>query len=194
MLAQKTIHKQWDAFETDTLFIESDAINAIRILSGKGDKISLSARVEGEYNESVVINSKYRGRSLLLTSGFSPYFTKDNDKLAAHKVLSIEMTLGIPEKTAVVIRSRSAYVRSQGKLKYLETVLSEGTTDLANFIGDARLYSQKGDISVVVVGNVGGRAVSTYGSVQTDLPLQGEYFIEASSIQGDVILRKGSGH
>jgi hypothetical protein len=194
LTAQKTIEKQWDGFDIDTLLIKSDATFTISVISVPDESIGLSARVEGEYHESVVINSVSKERSLTLSTGFSPFFTKDNDKLAAHKVLSIEMTFRIPEKTAVVIQSSSALVRTEGKIKYLETVLSEGTTTLSNFIGDARLYSQKGDISVTVGNNVGGRASSKYGSVHTEIPLQGDYFIEATSIYGDVSLRKQSGN
>ena len=190
-MAQKTIEKQWDAIGIDTLSIVSDDIYEIRLITNTSEEIRISASVEGEYYESVVLNSMDQGRSLEFSTGFSPYFIKDNDKLAAHKVLSIILNLSVPEKMAVLIQSRGASLRASGKLMFLSAILSEGNINLINYTGDGRLFSKKGDISIEVGLNVGGRGTSTHGSVLSEIPLEGHYFVEASSIHGDVYLLKG---
>ncbi len=190
--AQKTIEKQWDRAEVDTLLIDSDAIYRISISSGPGEYISLTARVEGEYSESVVVNSVLKGRMLAVTSGFGPYFEKDNDKLAAHKVLSLEAELDIPEGLVVIVRSALATVEHSGSLRELQVSLSEGNILLDKFTGDARLFTELGDIQVNAGPNVGGRGISGEGNVVNELSLQGKFFIEAESRKGNVLLKKAN--
>lgn len=190
LVAQKTIEKQWGGNEVDTLLIDSDAIFRISIISGSGEDIRLSARVEGEYSESVVVNSVLKGRMLAVSSGFSPFFEKDNDKLAAHKVLSIEADLHVPEDLVMIIRSAQATVEQTGPLREIQVSTSEGNILLNAFTGDARLYTEIGDISVSVGPNVGGRGKSDGGTVINELSVEGRYFIEAESRKGTVILKK----
>ena len=188
--AQKSLEKQWVAAEIDTVLIDSDAIFRLTIESHDSETITALSQVEGEYNESVVVNSAITGRTLAISTGFSPYFKKDNDKLAAHKVLSVECSLTVPSDMAVVVRSSLASLEARGGLAYLEAVLSDGNITLENFSGDARLETVTGDITVEAIPGVGGRGVSTQGVTKNQLPLEGNYFIEAKSRSGSVVLRK----
>jgi hypothetical protein len=186
--AQKRVQKQWNTAAIDTLWIDSDVVFKVQISSATEETIDLITSIEGEYYESVVVHSRILGRTLKVDTGFSPFFSPKNDKLAAHKVLSIEMTLRIPSNLAVVVRSKTASVYVEGNLSFLETILGEGQCDLSQFIGNAQLYSVSGDITVAALPNVGGRALSKGGKVQNDLSLEGTYFIEAESVRGSVRL------
>jgi hypothetical protein len=101
--------------------------------------------------------------------------------------MSVEMTLVIPSHVAVIVHSKNASVSANGNIRYLETALENGSCVLSNFKGDARLFGVFGDILVAVQPGVGGRAVLREG-VQNELKLEAEYFIEAESIHGSVIL------
>lgn len=186
--AQKTVQKQWNTAAIDTLWIDSDVVYKVQISSATEETIDLITSIEGEYYESVVVHSRILGRTLKVDTGFSPFFSPKNDKLAAHKVLSIEMTLRVPSNLAVVVRSKTASVYVEGNLSFLETILGEGQCDLSQFIGNAQLKSVSGDITVAALPNVGGRAFSKGGKVQNDLSLEGAYFIEAESVRGSVRL------
>ncbi len=190
LFAQKEIEKHWDATGIDTLWISSDQVYNVKIKSGDNGIIDLLTSIEGEYFESVTVDTKIISRTLKIDTGFSPFFKPKNDKLAAHKVLSIEMTLQVPENLAVVIRSKSASVRFEGNISFLETALDNGNCELSRFRGNARLYSISGDITVDALTNVGGRAISEEGSLYNELELEGVYFIEATSKQGSISLRR----
>jgi hypothetical protein len=186
--SQKTIQKQWDQKAVDTVLIASDAVYNVRITSEETKTITLTTSVEGEIYESVVVEEVISGRTLQIDTGFSPFFSPKNDKLAAHKVLSVEMVLVIPNDVAVIIRSKNASVLAKGKMVFLETALERGHCILENFQGDARLFSIFGDIYVWAQTGVGGRASSEKGEVRNALKLQGDFFIEAESVNGSVSL------
>ena len=188
--AQKMVQKEWASQQVDTIFIQSNALYSIRIKSEETENIQLETNVEGEVYEAVVVNALLEGRTLQIKTGYSPYFSPKNDKLAAHKVLSIEMQLIIPKDIAVVIFSKTASVLMSGEISYFETALESGNCSFEDFRGDARLFSDSGDINVEAQTMVGGRAVSEKGRVQNELPLSGTYFIEAESNRGDIGLFK----
>ncbi|MBT8262211.1 MAG: hypothetical protein KJO05_05280 [Bacteroidia bacterium] len=185
--AQKTIQKQWIVSAVDTVLIASDQIYNVRITSGSKETINLTTSVEGEVYETVVVKELISGKTLQIGTGHSPYFSPKNDKLAAHKVLSVEMVLTVPPNVAVVVHSKNTSVIAEGTIAYLETVLEKGHCTLQDFKGDARLFTVFGDISVAVHPGVGGRAISKEG-VTNELKLEGDYFIEAESINGLVSL------
>ncbi|AVI50738.1 hypothetical protein C5O00_05950 [Pukyongia salina] len=190
LFAQKKVQKQWNASGIDTLWIDSDVVYKVRISEGGAESIDLITSIEGEYFEAVTVDTKITGRTLKIDTGFSPFFKPKNDKLAAHKVLSIEMILQVPENLAVVIRSKSASVSFKGSLSFLETALENGNCELMRFRGNARLYSVSGNITVDALSNVGGRAISEEGNMYNELELEGAYFIEAKSRRGSVSLRR----
>lgn len=188
--AQKIIQKQWEGTAVDTILIASNDIYRVRITSEAIQTIALTTSVEGEFSEAIILEEFISGGTLRIDTGFSPYYNPKNDKLAAHKVMSVEMTLIVPKHIAVVVHSKIASVLATGDIAFLETVLENGHCILKNFKGDARLFSVFGDIAAEVQAGVGGRAISKEG-VTNELKLEGNYFIEAESTNGTVSLLTG---
>jgi hypothetical protein len=186
--AQKTVQKQWEGSAVDTILISSDEIYSVRINSEATENITLTTRVEGEFSESIIVKEFISGRTLQIDLGVSPYFNPKNDKLAAHKVISVEMTLVIPNRLAVIVHSMNASVNANGSIRFLETALENGHCVLSNFKGDARLFSSSGDIFAATQPGVGGRGISKNGQLKNELTLEGDYFIEARSLNGSVSL------
>ena len=122
---QKIVQKQWAASAVDTILIASDEIYRVRISSAPAEIITLAASVEGELYESVIVKEFISGGTLRIDTGFSPYFSPKNDKLAAHKVMSVEMSLIVPKHIAVVVHSKMASVVATGDIAFLETVLEK---------------------------------------------------------------------
>ena len=77
------------------MILDSDTVFTVRLSSEKTDKIRINTHVEGEYHENVVVNTSEENKTLTVTTGYSPFFEKENDKLAAHKVIAIDMELEI---------------------------------------------------------------------------------------------------
>lgn len=186
--AQKELYKQWDSNGIDTLIVDSDVLSTINVVTSPHMTITIMARVQGELANEVMINEKSGERSLKLSTGLAPYFTPENDKLAAHKVLSVDMTIEVPKGKSFVIRSKYGSVNAMGSYDFFEVALENGHCTLRSFYGDARLYSINGNIDARVLPGVSGKADSRYGKTSNGLSGSYELLVEARSIYGNILL------
>ena len=177
-----------DTSEIERLVIDADAIFSLSIVSEKTTEISITTIVAGETYENVLVTTSEANKTLTIGTSYSPYFKADNDKLAAHKVLSIEMQLIIPEFLDVSVNSKLASVSASGIYSMLQIALDTGSCKLINFTGNASLQTKQGDIDVHTIGNIAGKGISKNGKVQNTLPLEGKYRITAESRDGDISL------
>lgn len=187
-MAQKNIQKEFSAEGIRTLSIVDDAIYKITIHSSPEKYIKLSMHISGEHSESVIVEEKISKNTLSLKTGFVPFFVLENDKLAAHKVMAVEVELIIPETISIEIKSELASVETLGPMSNLAVSLKNGSCVLNNFLGNAHLNTTDGNITVVAQKNVSGKALSKHGTVQNNLFSTGEFFVEAESINGNIIL------
>ncbi|PVW15298.1 hypothetical protein [Marixanthomonas spongiae] len=186
--AQKLLEKQFNASAFETLVIESDDVFSIAILAEKTNTINVRTHIEGEHYESVVLNTSEAHKTLTLSTGYSPFFEKENDKLAAHKLIAIDMVVTVPENMNIEIRSKIASVTGSGAFENMFAALENGMCLLHNFKGNATLYTKQGAITVYAVPNVAGEAISKNGAVTNELPKTGRYKIKAESRTGAVTL------
>jgi len=84
--------------------------------------------------------------SLLISTNFQPAFKDANDKLSAHKVLSIEVSVTLPEHITAYIKSDIAKAKIVGNHKNLTVELSNGNCELTDFKGHAMINTLEGDI------------------------------------------------
>lgn len=187
-LAQKTLEKTIDASGIERLVIDADAVFIVSIISEKTTEISIRTKVAGETYENVLVTTSEANKTLTIGTSYSPYFKANNDKLAAHKVLSIEMQLIVPEFLDISINSEIASVKAKGVYNMLQIALDRGGCELTEFRGNASLQTKQGDIDVYAIGNIAGKGISKYGIVRSTLPLEGKHRIIAESRDGDVSL------
>jgi len=185
---QKRLFKEWIAPSFSHLHIESDDISKITLQSESIDQISIYTRVEGESYDNSHITVAITEHELFIGTDFTPYFEPFNDKLAAHKVLAIEMIIVVPENLRITIQSTLANVHGTGHFNYVETDLGTGNVQFESFEGNATLFSKWGLIHVGALPGVSGSAQSVYGEVTNTLPQKGKYQIEAASTHGGIVL------
>lgn len=188
--AQKILEKSWDATEIQRLEIISDQVFKIKIVSQAGEKIQLITRIEGENYENVVVNVSEEQHTLLLTTGYTPYFEAANDKLAAHKVISIEMELHLPSRLAVFIQGAIVSVDTEGTFRKIHLELGTGNCMLINFNGDARLETKNGNITVYGGSDVFAIGETKRGTLRNELSSPGKFSVKAQSVNGDITLLK----
>jgi len=188
--AQKVIDKSWDIMGIDRLEIVSDDIFNIVINSSDTSGINLITKIEGEHNENVVLNISEENKTLTLSTGFTPYFQALDDKLAAHKVISIEMELYISNKLEVFVRSIMTSLTTHGRYKDLHVELGDGNCVLNDFEGDAQLLTIDGNITVVAHDTVKAEGKTRNGKLINELSTIGNYTILAESVNGDITLLK----
>lgn len=187
-VAQKTIQKEFSAKAIETLVIQDDAVFKITIQTAETSFIKVVVNVAGENSESVVIEKKLQNNALIISTGFTPYFEIINDKLAANKVLSIEMEITVPPRISLQLKSKIASVTATGDFKNVEIGLDEGSCVLNDFSGNAILLTKLGNITVYAEDQVSGTGFSRHSEVKNMLPENGKFHIEAESINGSISL------
>lgn len=187
-MAQKELYKQWDARAIDTIVVNSDALSTINVVSSPHSVITMAARVQGELAEEIMIKEETQFRTLTIGTGLAPYFIPENDKLAAHKVLSVDMTIEVPKGRSVMVRSKFGSVNAMGTYDFFDVALDNGHCRLNGFLGEARLYTINGNIEVRAMSGVSGQADSRYGTAIDSLPRHHRRLVDARSIYGNILL------
>ncbi|WP_347373471.1 hypothetical protein [Aequorivita sp. Q41] len=186
--AQKVIQKEFSSNEIHAISIKDDAIYSINVEATERKTVLLAVYISGEHSESVVIEERLSDGTLALNTGFMPFFTLENDKLAAHKVMAIEIKLTVPKTISVVLKSKLASLETKGAIKDLAVFLQDGNCTLIDYSGNAHLKTRNGNITVHAQKTVSGSAISENGTVENLLLKNGEYIIEAESINGNIWL------
>ena len=109
-ISQKVVEKQLDASEIKRLIITSNMINTLSITSEETDQITIVNKVVGEGYENVIVTTSAENNTLKIGTSYSPYFIPENDKLAAHKVISVDMMLTIPDFLYVEVETSIASI------------------------------------------------------------------------------------
>ena len=126
LFAQKRIEKTYDAQGIQTLYINSDAIFKITISAKAVDEITIYTIIDGETFESSLLHTNIVDDRLEISTGRTPDYRPFNDKLSAHKVLSIELEIVIPEHINLDIKSTLAAVNLIGVYDKLTVNLGRG--------------------------------------------------------------------
>ncbi len=183
--AQKDTSQLLDAKEIKNLYIDTDEVFKINIRTIKGDAIFISTHAEGEYFNDIALDTKVQGESIYLSTQFRKILQSGYDKLSAHKVFSLEITLKIPEKLQVFIKSNIAAVEAEGVYEFLQIQLNSGYCNLNNFEGNALINTYNGAISVKT-SSATVIASSRNGEVFLPPDLNGSHTIKATSINGNI--------
>ena len=126
LFAQKRSEQTFDRQDIKTLLINSNAIFKISITAQPVQEISIQTITDGETYESSLLHTKIIDQRLEITTGRTPDFTPFNDKLSAHKVLSIELDITIPQDFNIDIYSTLAEISLKGRYKELQINLGRG--------------------------------------------------------------------
>ncbi|MGB5273114.1 MAG: hypothetical protein WBN39_03595 [Flavobacteriaceae bacterium] len=147
-LGQKVIKKS--IIHPGISFISIDANNcySVSLVTRKGEEMSVTAQIEGEYNPDLLINIKEEGSTLLISAGFQPDFVIPNDKLSAHKVISIALQLTLPEMKSVSLFGTSTNVSVFGDYRDLRISLNDGQCRMTGVSEFVEVTTQSGDIEV----------------------------------------------
>ncbi|WGD36005.1 hypothetical protein [Olleya sp. YS] len=148
LCAQKNTEKSWSASNINTLSIAGDNIFKIKVSNNVTNIISLKVKIEGEYAEQLVIVDSVTEDKITISSSFQPLFKNDNDKLSAHKVLSVEYEITVPKHVKLDIKSDIASVQISGQYPFVFIELNQGNCDLKQFVGDATINTIEGHITV----------------------------------------------
>lgn len=187
--AQKISTKAFSSKGITTLIIDGNSVFKITVETAKAKTISIHSTVEGENNEHVVLLTEIESNKLYVSSTFHPLFVGNNDKLSAHKLISIELKIVIPEGLKLLISSDIAQVFLSGNYKYVDAELLNGSFNAEHFYGNLLVNTIHGDIQIQT--NKAKVNVATkHGTINKDVITLGKNEISLNSINGDITVIK----
>ncbi len=187
--AQKKVQKT--IFDTKDTAIEINAIDCflVTIKTAKSNTILVEAKMEGEYGKEVLLNLHEEGKTLLIDTAFNPMFALPNDKLGAHKVLSISLQITIPENMKVQLYGTYCNVDATGIYQNISIALNDGNCVLKDIQDKATVNTQSGAIALYTKSGTIS-AISKYGEVISEDILAGNQRYQLNSITGDIHIFK----
>lgn len=189
LVAQKKLHRTIVADHIN--LIQIDAANCFRVeLDTKaGEELHIEAEIEGEYVKDLDLKVRTFGSTYMIEAGFVPSFENPNDKLSAHKVVSILLKIQLPLNKNVTLYGTNSRVVANGVYKELRILLSDGACELNNILGHAYVKTQSGSISVGAKSAV-ILAESKYGTIEYNPIPNGIPNYELHTITGNIELSK----
>ena len=187
--AQKIVKKT--LINPESRAFQIDALNCFEVQIGtsRTNEIVIAASIEGEYQKDLLVNVEEEGSNVMISAGFQPNFKNPNDKLSAHKVISIALAISLPENTDVAIFGTTANVIAEGLYKRMSISLSDGDCRMANIGETVQVTTQKGNIFLAApAGQVD--AQSNYGKVLGDSIPMGNSTFRLQAIEGNIHLKR----
>ena len=183
--SQKNTSQFIDAKEIDQINIDTDEVFKISLKTVTGDQIRITTHADGEYYNDISLDLEQEGNVLNITSQFRKILQSGFDKLSAHKVFALEITLEIPEGFKVYIKSNIASVEAKGVFKYLQIQLNSGHCTLNSFVGNALVNTFNGAINIETT-DATVVASSRNGTINIPPNFPGIHHINATSINGNI--------
>lgn len=183
--AQKHTEQVIEAGNIEKIVFSSDEIYRIRIKAVAGDEIRIFSDTEGEYFNNISLDSEVRSNTLYLSSRYREILQSGYDKLSAHKVFSMEVTLEVPEGILAEISSNLASVHLTGDFESILVQLNSGSCYFDDFTGDAVINTYDGNITGTV-SSAKFQATSRHGEVDVPQSHSGNHKMVLTSINGNI--------
>ncbi|GBF18157.1 hypothetical protein C21_00314 [Arenibacter sp. NBRC 103722] len=187
--AQKKIVK---AIENPNFsFVQIDVRNCFSLALETVDspKITVEASIDGEYLQDLLVSVKQQGTTVLVSTGFQPNFVFPNDKLSAHKVISISLKISIPKDLDVNVYGTSTNVGVTGDYAKLKISLSDGKCILNGRGENVEINTQSGNIELIT-NNAQIMASTKYGKIKREVIASGDDHFTLNSVTGNISIRK----
>ncbi|RXG18134.1 hypothetical protein DSM03_101813 [Leeuwenhoekiella aestuarii] len=183
--SQKQILYTQPATDLEGVFVNSDEVFQIHVTSTNTNAIELKAEIEGETFETVLLDAHVENRLWIINIKRAPGFQKIDDKLAAHKVLSVVLKIKMPQNKEFWVDSSLASVELTGVFKFINLNLSSGDCKLKAFRGSGTINTLRGDIEVETENNQ-IEAITRHGKLHVENNAYGSQHLNLKSVDGDI--------
>ena len=187
--AQKAIKK---SIVNNTISnIQIDVQNCFEIVLDTSDseEMVVEAKIDGEYEKDLLLSVSEKGSTIMISTGFQPSFVDPNDKLSAHKVVSIALKVLLPKQKNVHVFGTNCNVFVSGSYKFLKVSLNEGRCDLLDVADTVEVKTQSGQIKASY-SDASIHASSKYGKVLGNPSEKGNNIFNLSTVTGDIVLKR----
>jgi hypothetical protein len=158
----------------------------LEIKTTNGNEVKIITNQNGEYKNAVVLSSKVRNDSLLITDPINPTFTFPEDKLSAHKVIDGKATILLPRFKKIVLNTQSADISISGDFKNIYINQLSGSCRINKVEGDLTYVSVYADVFLELV-NYDTTLISRSGKVSSFIkPNLIKYFASIETVSGNI--------
>ena len=189
MDAQKKVIKDMEGQGVSLIQIDSENCFKVELTTLAEKRIIVESDMDGEYMQNLLLNVLREGNTVWIGAGFQPNFRNPNDKLSAHKVVSISLKISIPQYLDVSVRGSNSNISATGDYDNFNISLTDGVCTLEEVRGDISVSSQSGNI-VLSTSEAEIRASSKYGKVDREFVPYGDNQFTLNSITGNIRIRK----
>ncbi len=185
VFCQKKISKK--IINAEKQYIHIDGVNcyAIDLKTTTGNELVVEASIEGEYAKDLAVKLEEDGDNILVSAGFLPSFKAPNDKLSAHKVVSISLAVLLPEYSQVQLYGTYSNVKAEGIYRALDISVADGNCFLHSQAENTAVKTQTGEIRLMQTKGVVA-ANTKYGKIHKGNVPSGDYNYNLYSIEGDI--------
>lgn len=189
VMAQKKLHKMMLAHDINVIQVNTANCFEVNVHTVSGNEVTVEAELEGEYSRELDLEMNLNGSTVFIEANFVPNFENPNDKLSAHKVVSILLNITVPSYKNVKMYGTNSRVNVDGKFEDLQVSLSDGSCSLHSVTGTADIKTQSGSI---VVESPGARieAESKYGHVAFNPIPKGSSTYKLQTVTGNIEFSK----
>ena len=187
--AQKKVIKDMEGQGVSLIQINSENCFKVELTTLADKRIIVESDMDGEYMQNLLLNVLREGNTVWIGAGFQPNFRNPNDKLSAHKVVSISLKISIPQYLDVSVRGSNSNISATGDYDNFNISLTDGVCTLEEVRGDISVSSQSGNI-VLSTSEAEIRASSKYGKVDREFVPYGDNQFTLNSITGNIRIRK----
>jgi len=187
--AQKVVHKSVFLPADHLLQIDARQCFLVELDTNPGNTLEVEAMAEGEYNSEVLLLLGTEGSTTKVTADLTPLFVVPDDKLGAHKVISIALKVSLPEYRRVEVYGNLATITAHGLYETLRIFLEEGTCSLTQVGQSVDVETRTADIYVESAA-ASILAESLFGEVSPNQIPQGANRFRLRTILGNIHLKR----
>lgn len=182
-ISKKTI---WN---TNLHFVEiaTDNVYRLDVKTHQSPFIEVNAYMEGEYQNRFLISFEEQANTLVVRAQQQKMFVMPNDKLSAHKVLSIALEVVLPQNLQLLVQGSSTDVRVKGQYEMLRIRLGDGNCSLRSVEGIISVKSFEGDIVLREKDPVADVQVE-YGKVMGRYTASKSASIQLYAVKGNIFI------
>ena len=188
--AQKSIRKSILNPRTSWVHVDTEHCFELELGNSDSKEVIVQASIDGEYSEHLLIEMEEEGTTLLIRPNFRPDFQHPNDKLSAHKVISIRLIVLVPRYTNVKVYGNHTQVQADGVFSATEFSLDDGQCKMKIEAETLLATTHSGDIYFESKG-ARVEATSSYGTVVGGPIPHGNSRVSLRSTSGNIYLKKG---
>ena len=183
--AQRHLEKTYLDPSVNAIFISAEQAFQVVVDTSPTQEVIVEADMEGEYQNDVFIQMETLGNTLRIGTDFAPNFERPNDKLSAHKVLSVKLKIVLPENLKVSLVAGDCQVKASGNYRELNVKIAGGGCTLQGRTYRSDIDTISGFISAYIAeGQV--LAQSGFGEVELESVPYGPDRYTLKSVRGSI--------